>query len=29
LQHNSRLDQLDAALRVLGKQLVIDVRDAA
>ena len=29
LQHNSRLDHLDAALRVLGKQLVIDVRDAA
>ena len=29
LDHRSRFDQLDAALRALGKELVVDVRDAA
>jgi antitoxin HicB len=29
LDHRSRLDQLEAALAVLGKRLVIEVRDAA
>jgi antitoxin HicB len=29
LYHHSRLDQLDATLRALGKELVVDVRDAA
>jgi len=29
LDHRSRLDQLEAALGVLGKRLVLDVRDAA
>ncbi len=29
LRHASRLDQIDKALRVLGKRLVIDVRNAA
>lgn len=29
LDHNSRLDQLEAALGVFGKRLVIEVRDAA
>ena len=29
LNHNSRLDQLEAALRVLGKRLVVSVVDAA
>ena len=29
LDHGSRLDQLEAAFRALGKQLTIDVRDAA
>jgi len=29
LQHQSRLDQIEAAFRALGKELTIDVRDAA
>ena len=29
LDHNSRLDQLEAALRALGKRLVVDVQNAA
>lgn len=29
LMHASRLDQLEAAFRVLGKQLCVEVRDAA
>jgi antitoxin HicB len=29
LNHNSRLDQLEAALRALGKRLVVSVVDAA
>ena len=29
LRHASRLDQIETALRVLGKSLVIEVRDAA
>jgi antitoxin HicB len=29
LNHNSRLDQIEAAFRVLGKELHVDVRDAA
>jgi antitoxin HicB len=29
LNHNSRLDQIEAAFRALGKQLEIDVSDAA
>jgi antitoxin HicB len=29
LDHDSRLDQLEAALAALGKRLVIDVQDAA
>jgi antitoxin HicB len=29
LDHHSRLDQLEAALAVLGKRLVIEVQDAA
>lgn len=29
LDHNSRLDHLEAALRALEKRLVVDVRDAA
>jgi antitoxin HicB len=29
LRHASRLDQVEAALRAVGKQLVIEVRDAA
>jgi hypothetical protein len=29
LDHRSRLDQLEAALGVIGKRLVLDVRDAA
>ena len=29
LGHNSRLDLIDSAFRALGKQLVIDVQDAA
>ncbi len=29
LRHASRLDQIDTALRALGKTLVVDVRDAA
>lgn len=29
LDHNSRLDHLDAALHALGKRFVLDVRDAA
>ena len=29
LDHNSRFDHLEAALRALGKKLVVDVRDAA
>lgn len=29
LNHNSRLDQLEAALRVLGKRLVVSIVDAA
>jgi antitoxin HicB len=29
LDHNSRLDQLETALGVLGKRLVIEVQDAA
>jgi antitoxin HicB len=29
LNHNSRLDQIEAALRALGKQLTIRVSDAA
>jgi antitoxin HicB len=29
LSHNSRLDQIEAAFRVLGKRLVIGVEDAA
>ena len=29
LDHRSRLDQLEAALGVLGKRLVLEVRDAA
>jgi len=29
LDHNSRLDHLEAALHALGKRLLVDVRDAA
>lgn len=29
LDHQSRLDQLEAAFRALGKELTIDIRDAA
>ncbi len=29
LRHASRLDQLDQALRVLGKRLTVDIRNAA
>ena len=29
LDHNSRFDQIEAALRVLGKTLVVEVRDLA
>jgi antitoxin HicB len=29
LNHNSRLDQIEAAFRALGKTLAIEVRDAA
>ena len=29
LDHNSRLDQLEAALRALNKKLVIDIQEAA
>ena len=29
LRHASRLDQVDRALRAVGKQLVVEVRDAA
>lgn len=29
LDHHSRIDQLDAALRVLGKRMVLDIRDLA
>ena len=29
LRHASRLEQIDAALRALGKQLVVSVQDAA
>jgi antitoxin HicB len=29
LSHQSRLDQLEAAFKALGKELVIDIRDAA
>jgi antitoxin HicB len=29
LRHASRLEQVEAALRALGKELVIDIRDAA
>ncbi len=29
LDHRSRIDQLEAALRTLGKRIVVDVRDAA
>ena len=29
LDHNSRLDQVEAALRALGKRLVVDVENAA
>lgn len=29
LDHRSRLDQLEAAFKVLGQEMVIDVRDAA
>lgn len=29
LSHQSRLDQLEAAFKALGKELMIDVRDAA
>jgi hypothetical protein len=29
LMHNSRLDQLEAAFRALGKQLSIEIREAA
>ena len=29
LRHQSRLDQIEAAFRALGKQLSIEVRDAA
>jgi antitoxin HicB len=29
LDHNSRFDHLEAAVRALGKKLVVDVRDAA
>jgi antitoxin HicB len=29
LDHRSRLDQIEAALSVLGKRLVLEVRDAA
>ena len=29
LNHNSRLDHVEAALAVLGKRLVVEVRDAA
>lgn len=29
LRHASRLDQMEAAFRALGKQLSVDVRDAA
>lgn len=27
--HRSRLDQIESALRAIGKQLVVDIRDAA
>ena len=29
LRHQSRLDQLEAAFKALGKELMIDIRDAA
>jgi antitoxin HicB len=29
LKHHSRLEQLEAAFRVLGKELTIEIRDAA
>ncbi len=29
LTHNSRLDQLEAALLALGKRLVVELKDAA
>ncbi|MBW2618591.1 MAG: hypothetical protein JRC92_06925 [Deltaproteobacteria bacterium] len=29
LDHASRLDQLEAALKALGKRLVVDIREAA
>lgn len=29
LDHNSRLDQIDAALRVLGKDIDVEIRNAA
>jgi antitoxin HicB len=29
LKHHSRLDQIEAAVKALGKELTIDVRDAA
>jgi hypothetical protein len=29
LRHRSRLDQLEAAFRALGKQLHVEIRDAA
>jgi hypothetical protein len=29
LRHQSRLDQLEAAFKALGKELTIDIRDAA
>lgn len=29
LKHHSRLDQIEAAFRVLGKEITIEVRDAA
>jgi antitoxin HicB len=29
LDHRSRIDQLEAALRALGKRLVLEVEDAA
>lgn len=29
LSHNSRLDQLEAAFRVLGKRLTVEIREAA
>jgi antitoxin HicB len=29
LTHHSRLDQIEAAFRALGKELAIEVRDAA